>query len=120
MSPSGGSAEGRAAKQPPTCGKIREQCGGTVAVRLKASPESGYGGDAEDAQITIDVLFAGAACCRRGLMCAIQRETPSTSFSQCVDDLGWVLNPLQTQVPAQVLREYRESNNVDDLVRTVP
>jgi hypothetical protein len=39
-----------------------------VAVVLQSSPDNPYGGDT-NANITIDVPFAGAQCCRRGLRC---------------------------------------------------
>lgn len=105
-------------EQPLSCGMVWDQCGGTVAVVLESSPDGGYGGDAEDATITIDVPFNGAQCCRRGLQCTeIERDdVEKTSFSQCVDDPNWELPALKTEVPEYILREYRELNDADDLV----
>lgn len=113
-----GDGDGNDSKQRLTCGKVWNQCGGTVAVVLASSPEGGHGGDAEDGSITIDVPFAGARCCRRGLRCTeIERDdVENTSFSQCVVDPNWELPTLKTEVPEDILREYRELNDAIDLV----
>lgn len=113
-----GNGEGDDKKQRLSCGMVWDQCGGTVAVVLESSPDGGYGGDAEDASITIDVPFAGAQCCRRGLKCTeiVRDDVENTSFSQCVADPNWELPALKTEVPEYILREYREFNDAVELV----
>ena len=101
-------------QQPPSCGKLWDQCGGTVAVTVAVWPEEGgYGVDANITEIIIDVPFDGLQCCRRGLACVeVERnDTEKTSFSQCVNDPNWILPELKTEVPPEILREYRELND---------
>lgn len=98
--------------QSPSCGKLWDQCGGTVAVTIAVWPEGGYGEDTDE-NITIDVPFDGRQCCRRGLSCVeVERDDEEkTSFSQCVNDPNWILPELKTEVPPEILREYRELNS---------
>ena len=42
-------------------------------------------------------------------------DEKGTSFSQCVADPNWELPALKTEVPEEILREYRELNHADDL-----
>jgi hypothetical protein len=111
----------------PSCGKVWDQCGGTVAVERPESPGA-----------YVDAPFDGARCCRRGLRCAfVPANAPcksgaegACSFYQCVPERrstsdggvlpdapssfssgasSWALpgDRVRTSVPDAIVSEYR-------------